>query len=251
VRFKAGIILIIFAALICISGCMNQGSDKEKPIASEISTAQESEKTLPEKDVAADTDGKEAGADNDTSDDNRNDSITSHDGVQAAVPQKAEASLTQPVSQNKISISGSGVKASREINLTELKQMDDILITAYYFSCGTEKPGWGKTVHNEFSGVLLYELLADHVGLNDAASQVKIIAEDEYTQIFSIEDIKAEYIDETDESKKLRMISAWQQDGQEYNAETGAPFRLVMGQQFEGDYNRQKWVNNIARIIVE
>ena len=70
-------------------------------------------------------------------------------------------------------------------------------------------------------------------------------------QIFSIEDIKAEYIDETDESKKLRMIIAWQQDGQEYNAETGAPFRLVMGQQFEGDYNRQKWVNNIARIIVE
>ncbi len=246
-RIKAGIILIVLAALIGISGCMNQEKGfLEKAADPEIGTVQQSEKSIPEQDAPVTAIPGETR----TAQDKGDDSITETGGANT-VASPEENSLFQQENQVKISITGAGIKAGSEITLNELKQMDDILVSANYFSRGTEKPGWSKTAHTEFKGVLLYELLADHAGMNAEASQVQIIAEDGYTQVFSIEDIKADYSDETEENKKLRMIIAWEQDGREYDSSQGNPFCLVMGQQFPGDYNRQKWVNNIISIVVE
>lgn len=258
-RFKAGIILLVLVTLFSLGGCVKPGDEKNAPVPSNISTVQETMEKLPaEKVNQTRTEAEEGRIDKELIHDRgAEESIANLEGGNIAASQTTGAWTTKSVNQAhranqaKISITGPGIEASQEFTLKELQQMKDILVSANYFSRGAEKPGWGKTAHTAFSGVLLYELLADYGGLKADATQVKIIAEDNYTQVFSIEDIQADYIDETDSRQKLRMIIAWSQDGQEYDANIGAPFRLVMGQQFPGDYNRQKWVHQIAQIVVK
>jgi len=254
VRFKAGILLLIFVFLMGVGGCSKPGDEKQEPPQPAISAVQMSEETPVAEKVAQITKADKpstAGGDEAKVYVDKNQTVSTNTKDAAALSPTSEAEANKQATQAKISITGTGIKTTQEVTLDELKQMNNIIVSDKYFSRGAEKPGWGKTAHNDFAGILLYELLADKAGLADTASQVKIEAEDGYTQVFSLNEIKANYIDETDSSKKLRMIIAWSQDGEEYNSDKGAPFRLVMGQQFAGDYNRLKWVNRIASIIVE
>ncbi len=289
-RVKVGIWLLIFILLLSIGGCSKSGDQNTElsgsqtslvQVPAEVLEAEKSAPNAPEEDPAAagadklDADGKtevkanedktgvrsnedktevkasEVNAKDNASDDKK---PAGSAGVEAAAAEGksgAAASANQQVIPAKIGITGAGVKTSQEFTLNELKKMKNLTVSAKYYSRGKEKPGWAKASHNDFTGVLLYELLADKVGLTDSASRVKIIAEDGYVQVFSLKDLKADYIDETDSSKKLRMIIAWSQDGQEYEASQGAPFRLIMGQKYDGEYNRLKWVSLISRIVVE
>ncbi len=278
-RFKAGVWLLLFIMLLSIGGCSKPGDQNTElsgpetslvQVPGEVPETEDSVSNMPEE--------KPAGADqvigggkineglaNDdkagvnTNEDkaevkdseDKNSAGSAGAGDAAAKGKTGAASANRQADPAKIRITGAGVKTSQEYSLNELKQMKNLTVTAKYFSRGAEKPGWAKASHNDFTGVLLYELLADKVGLKDSASQVRVIAEDGYVQVFSPKDLKADYLDETDSSKKLRMIIAWSQDGQEYEASQGAPFRLVMGQQFAGEYNRLKWVSLISRIVVE
>lgn len=288
-RFKAGIWLIILILLLSIGGCSKPGGQDPKlsgsgpgpeislvQVPEEVPAAANSASNVTEekpaatgvdrvgtKDLAEDKTGVKSNED--TAEDKTNGvntkdkasedkkpagSVVAEDAA-AEGKSGAAVSASRQVAPAKIRITGDGVKASREYTLDELKQMKNLTVSAKYYSRGSEKPGWAKASHNDFTGVLLYELLAEKAGLADSASRVRIIAEDGYVQVFSLKDLKADYIDETDSSKKLRMIIAWSQDGQEYTASQGAPFRLVMGQQFAGEYNRLKWVALISRIVVE
>lgn len=251
-RFKAGIWLLGLIMLLGMAGCAETGAGKNAATPSKTAAVQEKDDKSPtEKLVPTTAANKGTQPDREKADEQMGESAKNLNVRNTVASKETEALAAKQGNPAKINITGTGVKSSREYSLEELKQMNDILVSACYFSRGAEKPGWGKTAHTAFGGVLLYELLADHVGLNKSASQVKIIAEDDYTQVFSLEEIKADYIDETDSKVKLRMIIAWSQDGHEYDDQTGVPFRLVVGQQFTGDYNRLKWVNQIASIVVE
>ncbi|MGE5458895.1 MAG: molybdopterin-dependent oxidoreductase [Methanobacterium sp.] len=251
-RLKAGIMLLVFIMLFGISGCAKPVDEQNAAVPSPNTVVEDKTKqSLGKEGGQTSTEQKEAENAGNKVDVSMGDKAVLNLDSPKNAAQPAAKGATKQEDSAKISITGTGIKANREFSLKELKQMNDIIVSANYFSRGAEKPGWGKTAHTAFNGVLLYELLADHVGLNTTASQVKIIAEDQYMQVFSIEDLKADYIDETDPKKELHMIIAWSQDGEAYNAAQGAPFRLVMGQQFAGDYNRQKWVNQIAGIVVE
>ncbi|MEN6351717.1 MAG: molybdopterin-dependent oxidoreductase [Syntrophomonas sp.] len=254
-RFKTGILLLVFIMLLGISGCGEEGDKKNESLKPENSSAQmPKEKPAAEKNtqnIQVEKPVVGTGEDKDNGAVDNKPPVNSAKKDAAATSPAKEAQATKQASPAKISISGTGIKTALKFTLDELKQMEDITISDRYFSRGTQKPGWAKTAHTDFTGVLLYELLADHAGLTAKANRVKIIAEDDYTQVFSIEEIKADYIDETDNGKKLRMIIAWSQDGKEYDPGQGAPFRLVMGQQFAEDYNRMKWVDHIASIVVE
>jgi len=61
--------------------------------------------------------------------------------------------------------------------------------------------------------------------------------------------VTANYIDETRPGVTLPMIIAYSEDGVPYTGDH--PFRLVMGQSVEGDYNRQYWVRIVVAVEVE
>ena len=61
--------------------------------------------------------------------------------------------------------------------------------------------------------------------------------------------VSAAYLDETRPGVTLPMIIAWSEDGVAYTGDH--PFRLVMGQAVEGDYNRQYWVRIVVSITVD
>lgn len=80
-------------------------------------------------------------------------------------------------------------------------------------------------------------------------TRVKITAEDGYTLMLSWDEVQASYMDETNPDKQLKIILAWSQDGQANSAD-GSCLRLVMGQKYQGDYNRQRWVHSVNSITV-
>ena len=47
------------------------------------------------------------------------------------------------------------------------------------------------------------------------------------------------------------MMIAFAEDGKTLDSAGGSPFRLVMGQKCEGDYNRQYWVRDVCSIVVK
>jgi DMSO/TMAO reductase YedYZ molybdopterin-dependent catalytic subunit len=117
-------------------------------------------------------------------------------------------------------------------------------VAADYFSRAKDP----KEATNAFVGVRLTDILAVARPARDAR-RVTIKASDAYSAGFTLRQVKADYIDETRPGVVLPMIIAYSEDGIAY---TGAnPFRLVMGQALEGDYNRQYWVRMIVSITVE
>lgn len=140
------------------------------------------------------------------------------------------------------------VSTQLSLDLSQLKSMDSLVYSADYYWLNS----FGSTGHTSFKGVRLWGLLSEKAGLGSDAQTVRIVATDGYEMTFTVDQIKKQdYIDETDESKKLPVIVAWQEDGTQYDPDKGPPYKLVMGQKQAGDVNKPQWVSNIDRIIVE
>ncbi|MGE5458885.1 MAG: stalk domain-containing protein [Methanobacterium sp.] len=150
-----------------------------------------------------------------------------------------------------LSITGDKVKAAMNYRLSDLQGMTDIIITDSYYSRGKAKENWAAAAHNTFTGVSLAALLEQKVGLKAVPGKVKIKAEDGYTLMLSWEEVKAAYLDETNPDKKLTTILAWSQDGKANPPTGGSCLRLIIGQKYEGDFNRQRWVHSVNSITVE
>lgn len=144
---------------------------------------------------------------------------------------------------NSLAIEGIGVAQSLNLSFNEIKKMGQETYT--YFSRGKDP----KEAYNTFTGIQLITLL-QKAGLKDDAKKVKIIGADGYSASFSLSAVKELRIDETDASKKLPMLIAFSEDGNQL-AKDSIPCKLVMGQEFEGDYNRQYWVKKVVKIVVE
>jgi len=134
------------------------------------------------------------------------------------------------------------VAKTTSFTVAQLKSM--ATVAANYFSRGKDP----KEATTAFVGVRLTDILSA-AGVSPDASRVTITASDAYSASFTMRQVRADYIDETNPGVKLPMIIAYSEDGAEY---TGAhPFRLVMGQSVAGDYNRQYWVKMVVTITVE
>lgn len=111
---------------------------------------------------------------------------------------------------------------------------------------------FGSTGHTNFRGIKLWSALTDLGVVSDNSQSIKVIASDGYSMQFTAEQIrKADYIDETDNSVKLPVIIAWEEDGKAYSGSDGAPFKLIIGQTEPGDVNKPQWVSKIQKIIIE
>jgi|GEM_PF-3669835 len=150
-----------------------------------------------------------------------------------------------------IVVDGSALVQKQAFTLDDLKAMTDITVKSSYFSRGKAKEGWAAQQHDVFTGVSLYKLLLDKIGLKSSPTQVEVIASDGFTKIFTMDEVSGLYMDETRPNAELEMIIAWAQNGVQYKYRSDQPFRLVMGQQYEGDFNRQNWVNYVQKIIVD
>ncbi len=146
---------------------------------------------------------------------------------------------------------GSALTQKRVYTLDDLKAMTDIQVSESYYSRGKAKAGWAAQQHDRFTGVSLYKLLLDEIGLKNYPDQIKVVASDGMTKVYTMEEISGLYIDETKPRAELEMIIAWAQNNQEYKYTSKQPFRLVMGQKYEGDFNRQNWVNSVQEIVVD
>ncbi len=153
--------------------------------------------------------------------------------------------------KNMIVVEGSAVKIPRAFSLSDLKNMNDGKVTATYFSRGRDtRPN--PRAHTKFTGISVYYLLTEEIELNSAPSRITVIGEDGYRQSFPIKEVAGYYMDETDpDNNELEMIIAWEEDGSKYSTSEGAPFRLVMGQRFSEEYNRLRWIRNVAKIEIE
>ncbi|MEN6351718.1 MAG: S-layer homology domain-containing protein [Syntrophomonas sp.] len=145
-------------------------------------------------------------------------------------------------------VEGAALTQKKLYSLDDLKAMAAIIVNDSYFSRGKAKDNWAAEQHDNFTGVSLYRLLLDKIGLKTRPMEIKIIGADDFTKIFSIDEATGLYIDETRPDARLEMIITWAQNGMQYQSDQ--PFRIVMGQKYEGDFNRQNWVNNVKRIVV-
>ena len=135
------------------------------------------------------------------------------------------------------------VKKTTYFTLKQLKRLRTF--SGDYFSRGKEPE---PVATNAFVGVRLTDILKA-AGVRKTASRVTILAADDYSASFSMRQVSAAYLDETRPGMTLPMIVAWSEDGVAYSGDH--PFRLVMGQAVEGDYNRQYWVRIVVSITVD
>jgi len=145
-------------------------------------------------------------------------------------------------------IEGEAVEERVLLTLTDLKAMEEGLVDAQYFAINT----YGTREHFHFKGVWVWHLIEEKVKLKDTASRVTITGEDGYTVQYSLADVRKEdYIDEDNPGVKLKMILAWEGDGEEFSPDQGNPFQLVVGQREPGDVNKPYWVRNVRTIRID
>jgi DMSO/TMAO reductase YedYZ molybdopterin-dependent catalytic subunit len=162
--------------------------------------------------------------------------------------EEAEAEEAQVVQEGPLLKVEGKVSTPLTLDLSQLKSMDSLVCSADYYWLNS----FGSTGHTSFKGIKLWGLLIEEAGIGSDAQTVRIVATDGYEMTFSVDQMsRVDYIDETDVSKKLPVIVAWQEDGSEYSSEEGPPYKLVIGQKEAGDINKPQWVSNIDRIIVE
>ena len=113
---------------------------------------------------------------------------------------------------------------------------------ADYFSRGKEP----QEETNHFIGIRVDYLLDTVVGAGNSASSVRFVAADGYGTAYSMDAVRAVYLNEMDPEAELYMILAWSQDGETFGA-----LRLVMGQTIEGEYNRTFWVRDVVELDVQ
>ncbi len=161
-----------------------------------------------------------------------------------AEPQKKESSKSDDKAC--FQIEGTGIEKSILLSLDEMKAMNDAYFEDDFFSLNS----YGTKKYFHFKGIKIKAIL-DKAELKDNAKNIKFVATDGYTQELTIDQaLREDYIDEQDPSKKYPVIIAWHEDGKDYDAEKGPPFRLVIGQEEPDDMNKVKWVMNITKIIV-
>lgn len=146
-----------------------------------------------------------------------------------------------------LEVSGTGVDKPIKISLEDMKTMKNYYFEDNFFSLNS----YGTTEYFAFKGIKLKGLL-EKAGLKKDAKIVSFVASDGYEVQLTIEEaLKEDYIGEQDSSKRYPVIIAWHENGKDYNAEKGMPFRLVIGQIEPSDVNKPQWVQNIAKIIVD
>lgn len=146
-----------------------------------------------------------------------------------------------------LNIGGSGVEKEIALSLDDLKAMQDAYFEDDVFSLNS----YGTKEYFHFKGVKLRAVL-EGAGLKKNASTVTFTASDGYKQEMTIEQaLKEDYIDEQNPDKKYPVIIAWHENGEDYDAEEGAPFRLVIGQKEPEDVNKPQWVQNVTNITVD
>lgn len=134
-----------------------------------------------------------------------------------------------------------------KLTLNDLKAMKDIIFEADFYSLNS----YGTTGYTHFKGVKLWELLEKKALIKPEAAKITITAQDGYSMEFTIEQVKMEYMDETNPDNKYPMIIAWDENDKEYSTDDGAPYKLVVGQKEPGDVNKPQWVSNIDVIVIE
>jgi DMSO/TMAO reductase YedYZ molybdopterin-dependent catalytic subunit len=145
-------------------------------------------------------------------------------------------------------IEGEAVEARASFTLDELKAMEEGLVEADYFAINT----YGTREHFHFKGVGVWHLLKETVTLQDTASKVTFTGEDGYTVQFTLEEVqKEDYLDEENPGVELKMILAWEVDGEELSPDQGNPLQLVVGQREPGDVNKPYWVRNVKTIRID
>ena len=165
-----------------------------------------------------------------------------------ATPTPAATDTDEPTPSPSPSATPTFVVCGKVDNVTtfsvaQLKKM--ATVSATYFSRGGHPTTEEST---PFVGVRLIDIL-NAAGLTSDATRVTILAADHYSATFTLQQVKADYIDETRPGVVLPMIIAYSENGTPY---TGAhPFRLVMGEQMAGDYNRMYWVYIVTTITVQ
>ncbi len=161
-------------------------------------------------------------------------------------PPVEEPSSEETDDENSLKIQG---LAENELSLSldELKAMNDIIFEADFYSLNN----FGTTGYTHFKGVKLWDLLEGKAVIKPEATKVSIVAHDGYLIEFTVEQVKMEYMDETNSDNKYPIIIAWEENGKEYSTDEGAPYKLVVGQKEPGDINKPQWVSNIDAVIVE
>lgn len=139
------------------------------------------------------------------------------------------------------------VENQLKLPLHELKTLNDIIFEADFYSLNS----FGTTGYTHFKGVKLWDLLEQNALIKAEASKVSIVAQDGYSMEFTLDQVKMDYMDETNPDTKYPMIIAWEENGEEYSTDEGAPYKLVVGQKEPGDVNKPQWVSNIDVIIIE
>ena len=143
-------------------------------------------------------------------------------------------------------IEGTGIKEPVALTLDELKAITDAYYEDDYFSLNS----YGTKEYFFFKGIKLSAVL-EYAGIKESAAALKFIASDGYEFEMTVEQaLKEDYIDEQNPDKRYPVIIAWHENGKDYDASEGAPFRLVIGQKEPGDVNKPQWVQNIAKITV-
>lgn len=163
--------------------------------------------------------------------------------------QKTSEESQQPKSDDKASlnIEGTGIENPITLSLDDLKAMKEAYYEDDFFSLNS----YGTKEYFHFKGVKIRAIL-DKAGLKENASMITFVASDGYKHEMTVEEaLKEDYIDEQDPSKKYPVIIAWHENGNDYDVDKGAPFRLVIGQKEPDDVNKPQWVQNIAKIIIE
>jgi DMSO/TMAO reductase YedYZ molybdopterin-dependent catalytic subunit len=159
----------------------------------------------------------------------------------------SQAAAPAPQSTEKgILIKGSGVAKEIKVTLSQLQGMGEQIEEHTYFSRGKEP----KTAYNTYRGVRLANLI-NLAGLQPDAQKVLVVGVDGYTASFSLSEVEAMLMDETVPGKSLPMLIAFAEDGKLLDSAGDYPFLLVMGQKWEGDYNRQYWVREVCSIVVQ
>lgn len=161
-------------------------------------------------------------------------------------PSQEPSKAVQEDENNILKIKGL-VTNEQKLSLKDLKSMNDIIFEADFYSLNS----YGTRGYTHFKGVKLWDLLETKALIKPEASKITITAEDGYSMEFTIDQVKMEYIDETNPDMKYPMIIAWEEKGEEYSTDEGAPYKLVVGQKEPGDVNKPQWVSNIDVIIIE
>lgn len=152
----------------------------------------------------------------------------------------------QVIAENVLKVKGL-VDNELSLSLDELKGMSDIIFEADFYWLNN----FGTTGYTHFKGVKLWNLLESKALIKSEASKISITAQDGYSMEFTIEQVKMEYMDETNPDNRYPMIIAWEENGEEYSTDEGAPYKLAVGQKEPGDINKPQWVSNIDVIIIE